>query len=173
MTTAKLRYFISFFIYLILGVLVILLQSTGIMTLQIGTASAVLVLPMTLYAGFYFGEYAGAVYGLLMGALTDVYSSSLFYNTIALVVVGFFAGVFITRLFNRNLAAASVLSSCSALLFFFIKWFVLYAFFDPVPMFILTRFSLPSSIYTAVFGILMYFPINLFFKKIPIRATRQ
>lgn len=173
MTSAKLRYFVSFFVYLIVGVLIILLQSTGIMTLQIGTVSTVLILPLTVYAGFYFGQYAGAVYGLLMGALTDVYSSMLMYNTVLLTLVGFFAGVFITYLFNRNFAAACVLACGSSVLYFFAKWVVAYAFSDPAPMFILTHFSLPSSLYTAAFGVVMFFPFNLFFKKIPVSTTRQ
>lgn len=173
MTSAKLRYFISFFIYVLVGALIILLQSTGFMTLQISTASAVLILPLTVYAGFYFGEYAGAVYGLMMGALTDVYSSTLFYNAVALTVVGFAAGLLIARLFNRNLAAASVISSGASAVYFFIKWLVLYAFTDPVPMFVLVRFTLPSLVYTAVLGILIYFPLDLFLKKIPKRVTKQ
>ncbi len=173
MTSAKLRYFISFFIYIIIGVLIILLQSTGMMTLQIGTVSTVLILPLTLYAGFYFGQYAGAVFGLLMGALTDIFSSVLMYNTVLLTLVGFFAGVFITYLFNRNFAAASVLACGSSVLYFFAKWVIVYAFSDPATMFVLTHFSLPSSVYTAVFGVLMYFPLDFFFKKIPVSTTRQ
>ncbi len=173
MTATKFRYFISFAVYTLLSALTILLQSTGIMTLQIGTASAVLILPLVMYAGFYFGEYAGAVLGLLAGAFTDVYSSSSMYNIIALTVCGFASGLFITRLFNRNLAAAGVMSVAASALYFFVKWVVLYAFSDPQPMFVLTRFTLPSAVYTAVMGVLMFFVLNVFLKKIPVRATRQ
>lgn len=173
MTAQKVKYFVGFALYSIALILVIMLQSTGIMTLQIGTASAVLILPLVVYAGFYFGVYGGAVIGLLTGAITDVYSSTLMYNTVALTVVGFVSGLIIARLFNRNFAAASVLNVSASVLYFFFKWLIVYAFKDPVPMFIFTRFSLPSTIYTAALGVLLFFLVNLILKNIPQTVQKR
>ncbi len=173
MTTQKIRYVVGFSLYSIASVLVVMLQSTGIMTLQLGTASAVLILPLVIYSGFYFGFLGGAVMGLISGAVTDVYSSTLMYNTVALTVVGFVAGVIIERFFNRNFAAASVLNISASVLYFFLKWLMVYAFTDPVPMFVLTRFSLPSAIYTATSGILLFFLLNLILKNIPSMAQKH
>ena len=166
MTTVKLKYLIIFIIYAVVSALIVLVQSTGLITLQIDTASAVLALPLVIYAGLYFGEFAGALIGLILGALSDTYSSTLTYNTIALTVCGFLAGIMIAYIFNRNVASACVLNIVAAVVFFFIKWLVVYAFSDPVPSFVLFRFMLPTAIYTAVLGILMYFALNPLLKGI-------
>lgn len=173
MTTQKLKYFVSFALYIIVAVLVIMLQSTGLAPLNIGTASAVLVLPLTVYAGFYFGEYSGAVFGLFIGAALDVFSSTFIYNTIALMLCGFISGLLISRLFNRNFAAASVLNVSAAVLYFLVKWLVIYAFSDPAPMFIFTRFTLTSTVYTAAIGVVMFFLLNITLKWIPVGPTKK
>ncbi len=173
MTAQKVKYFVGFALYGIASILVIMLQSTGMMTLQIGTASAVLILPLVVYAGFYFGVYGGAVIGFLSGTVTDVYSSTLMYNTVALTVVGFFSGLIIARLFNRNFAAASVLNVSASVLYFFLKWLIVYAFKDPAPMFVFTRFSLPSIVYTAAVGVLLFFLVNLILKNIPQTVQKR
>ena len=173
MTTQKLKYFVSFALYIIVAVLVIMLQSTGLAPLNIGTASAVLVLPLAVYAGFYFGEYAGAVFGLFIGAALDVFSSTFIYNTVALMVCGFVSGLLISRLFNRNFAAASVLNVSAAVLYFFVKWLVVYAFSDPAPMFIFVRFTLTSALYTGAIGVAMFFLLNLMLKWIPVGPTKK
>ena len=173
MTTQKIRYFVGFSLYAIVSVLIIMLQSTGIMTLQISTASAVLALPLVVYAGFYFGVFGGAAMGLIVGAVTDVYSSTLMYNTVILMLCGFFAGFIIARLFNRNFAAATVLNLSAAVLYFFIKWLIVYAFIDPAPMFIFARYSLTSSLYTAAFGVAMFFLLNLILKNIPLTTQKR
>ncbi len=173
MTALKLRFFISYVIYLLLSLTFVLIQSSGIATLQIGYASAVLILPLTVYAGYYFGEYFGAVFGLIVGAVTDAFASTLCFNTVILTVCGFTAGLLVTRLFNRNLSAAVVMNSVGGFAYFFLKWLVLYAFRDPAAGFILTRFSLTSFIYTAVLGILLYFLLNLILGKLPVRPSKR
>lgn len=173
MPVSKVKYLIGISVYTIISVLLILLQSTGLVTLRIDTASAVLVVPLTVYAGFYFGENGAAAFGLLVGAATDTYSSTLLYNTVFLTLLGFTAGLFMSRYFNRNIAAAAVLNVSASAIYFFLKWLFLYAFRDPASVFILTRFSLPSFLYTAILGILMFFVLNPILKKIPQRPKNN
>ena len=42
----------------------------------------------------------GAVIGLFSGAITDSYSATLTYSTVALTVLGFAAGIVMSRIFN-------------------------------------------------------------------------
>ncbi len=173
MNSQKLKYYLALSVYFIISFSVILVQSTGLLTLQLDTASAVLILPLVIYGGYYFGEYSGAVLGLIMGAVTDAYSSTLSYNTVVLTVFGFASGLMISRLFNRNFTAAAVLNIGGSVLYFFVKWLIVYAFNDPAAGFVLLRFSLPSMLYTALLGVLMFFLLNIFLKKIPIAPTRR
>lgn len=173
MTAYRIKYFTGFALYIIVCAAVILLQSTGLMTLRIGTASLLLILPLVVYSGMYFGEYGGAVLGFLAGAAVDTYSSTLFLNTIALTVFGFAAGLIISRLFNRNFAAAAVLNVCASALYFFIKWLSVYAFSDPSCGFVFTHFTLPSAVYTAVIGVLLFFLLNPVLKKITARPDKR
>lgn len=147
---------------------IMLLQSTGLMTLQIATASTLLMLPATVFAGFYFKGFAGAAFGLIFGAFMDMYSSTLCFNTIVLCLCGIISGVLVTRYFNSNLAAAVVMNSLAALLYFLIKWLVLYVFYDPNPLYILGYYTLPSALYTAACGVIICFIINPIFKRLPI-----
>ena len=144
----KLKRFLFVSIYLIACVFIILLQSSGLLTLQIVTASALLVLPAVAYGGFCFGCYIGAFIGFVCGVLTDAVSSTTYFNTVALMVLGFACGIIMTYLFNRNLAAACVLCPSVSFLYFFSKWLIVYAFKDPASGFVLLNYTLPSFIYT-------------------------
>jgi rod shape-determining protein MreD len=169
MTTAKVKIFVFYIIYAIFCLCLLLIQSTGIATLQIGTASTLLMLPASVLAGYYFKEFAGALFGFISGILLDVYSSTTYFNTIALAICAFVCGLIMSRLFNGNITAVCVLNACASIIYFFVKWVVLYAFTDPEPMYILLNFSLPSAIYTAVCGVIMYFLLNPIFKRMPVK----
>ncbi len=70
---------------------------------------------------FYFGWLPGAIFGFGSGILLDVYSSTSYYNVVALTVCGFVCGALMDRLFNRNIAAACVLNLAVAFAYFFCK----------------------------------------------------
>ncbi len=173
MAAYRIKYFLSLALYTIVCAFVLLVQSTGIMTLQLGYASVVLILPMVLYCGFYFGEYAGAVIGLFAGAITDSYSATLTYSTVALTVLGFVAGIVMSRFFNRNIAAAAVLNFSASFAYFFAKWVAVYAFSDPDPLFVLFYFSLPSLLYTAAIGFILFFIMNPIFRNLPKNSVKR
>ena len=166
MNYSKAKSIISFAGYMLICLFICLMQSTGLLTLQIKTASALLMLPAVIYAGYYFGDTMGGIIGFVVGALTDVYASTLCYNTIILAIMGFVCGFITNHYFNKNFSAAVVLNAICAAVYFFLKWLLLYAFIDPTPHIILFNYTLPSIIYTGALGILLYFPINPILKKI-------
>jgi rod shape-determining protein MreD len=168
MTANTIKKFLFFSVYAVICVIVILLQSSGILTLNIYTASTVLMLPLTVYIGFYFGGLTGAVFGFVSGILLDVFSSTLCYNTVCMTLIGFVCGMLMNYLFNRNLAAAIVMNFSAAIIYFVVKWLIFYAFFDPLPSFVLLRYTLPSAIYTAVCGIVIYFIIFPILKRMDL-----
>ena len=168
----KFKRFFFFTLYLIFCLLIILLQSSGLLTLQILTASVVLILPLIIYGGFYFGCFTGALLGFISGVMTDAVSSTTYFNTVALTACGFACGLVMMYLFNRNFAAACVLCPSVSFLFFFSKWLFVYAFKDPACGFVLLNYTLPSFLYTALVGILMYYILFPFFKRLP-QAERK
>ncbi len=172
MNAFRVKYLITISIYTLIMAFIILLQSTGLATFKLGTASVVLSLPLVLYAAFYFGPFGAAVLGFLVGAATDVFSSTLMYNTVFMTVLGFVAGLLMSHYFNRNVAAAAVVNFGGSAVYFFLKWMFVYAFSDPSAGFVLTRYILPSFLYTAVLGFLLFFPTNLIFKKIDLRQSK-
>ena len=173
MTAYRIKYFISLALYTIVCAFVLLLQSTGLLTLQLGHASAVLILPMVVYCGFYFGEYAGAVIGLFSGAITDSYSATLTYSTVALTILGFAASIVMSRLFNRNIAAAAVLNFLASFAYFFTKWVTVYAFSDPDPWYVFYSFMLPSIFYTAAIGFAVFYLVNPIFHNLPKNSVKR
>lgn len=172
MNAFRVKYLVSISIYTLFTAFIILVQSTGFATFQLGTASAVLSLPLVLYAAFYFGPYGACVLGFLAGAATDAFSSTLMYNTVFMTVLGFVAGLLMLHYFNRNIAAAAVMNFVGSVVYFFFKWMFVYAFSDPSAGFVLTRYILPSFLYTAVLGFSLFFPINVIFKKIDLRQSK-
>lgn len=168
MTAAKIKTYIYFAGYFIFGLAIIILQSSGIMTLNISTASALLILPATVFAGVFFKEFSGAIFGLVSGVIIDVYSSTYCYNAVALTICGFLSGILVSRLFNNNLISAIVLDFSASFAYFFFKWLVLYAFVDDAAVYILLRYTIPSAIYTAAVGVLMYLILSVVFKRIPV-----
>ena len=170
MNYSRAKTIISFVGYLLVCLGLSLLQSTGMLTLQIKTASALLVLPAVIYAGYYFGDTLGGIIGFVAGALTDVYASTLYYNTTILAFIGFACGFITSHYFNKNLAAAVVLNAVVAVLYFFVKWILLYAFKDPTPHIILLNYTLPSIIYTGVVGVAIYFIANPILKRVQPKA---
>ncbi len=172
MNAFRIKYLVSISIYTLFMAFIILLQSTGLATFQLGTASAVLSLPLVLYAAFYFGPYGACVLGFLAGAATDAFSSTFTYNTVFMTALGFLAGLLMSHYFNRNIAAAAVVNFGGSAIYFFLKWLFVYAFSDPSAGFVLTKYILPSFLYTAVLGFVLFFPINLIFKKITLRQSK-
>ncbi len=168
----KFKRFFLFTLYLLLCLLIIILQSSGLLTLQISTASVVLILPMIIYGGFYFGCFTGALIGFICGVMTDAVSSTTYFNTISFTVCGFVCGLVMMYLFNRNFSAACVLCPSVSFLYFFSKWLLIYAFKDPSCGFVLLNYTLPSFLYTATVGILMYYIFLPFFKRLP-QAERK
>lgn len=168
MTAVKFKRFVYLSVFSVLAFLFLLLQSTGLITFRIGNAVPQLTLVFTVLAGFYFKAYHGILFGIIFGALTDVYSSALFYNTVAFAVVGFTSGMLVTHLFNRNLAAVMVLNVAASVLYFLVKWLVFYAFKDPAAGYLLVNYMLTSAILTSVCGFVVYFALNPFYKKMPV-----
>ena len=168
MTAVKFKRFVYLAVFCVITLFFWLMQSTGLLTFKVGNAVPQFALIFTLLAGYYFKAYHGALFGFVFGALTDVYSSTLVFNTVALSVLGFTSGMLISHLFNQNLASVTVINVVGAFVYFFAKWLIFYAFVDSASGFVLTNYMLTSAVLTAVFGFLSYFALNPFYKKLPI-----
>ncbi len=168
MTSVRLKRFLYFAVFTVICLFLMLLQSSGLATFNIGKASVIWALPFTVLAGFYFKGYYGIAFGFFMGSLTDVYSSTVCYNIIALSVIGFVSGMLVDYLFNANLASIIVLQVSASALYFFVKWLVVFLPIDQAAGYVLWNYMLPSAIYGTVLGVLLYYAFNPFYKRMPV-----
>lgn len=173
MSLVKFKRFVYLAVFCVLSLAALLCQSTGFATFKIGNAVPQLALMFSCMAGFYFGGYHGVTFGLVFGALTDVYSSTICYNTVVFAIMGFVSGMLITYLFNRNLAAISVLTAASAIIYFFFKWLIFYAFTDMAAGYIFLHYMLSSALLTVICGLVIYFALNPFYKKLPVQQKSE
>ncbi|MBP3692036.1 MAG: rod shape-determining protein MreD [Clostridia bacterium] len=142
---------------LILALLYLVQYSFGLIP-KINGATALLLVPAIIAIGARMGEWCGFTYGLMFGFLLDSISAdTVFFHTICLALIGFFAGFLISHLFNRNIISVIILGLGGCFVFFTSKLLV-YAFSGCTG--ILSYFmyhSLPSTIYSFVFIVPLFY----------------
>ncbi len=166
MKTVK-HYMTFFALWGAVALLLYLLSSTGIVTLQIKNAQPMLLLPLIVSVAMAAREWPGLVFGALCGIMLDITAAdSYFFNFLTLAVLGCACGLCCSYLLNDNFYAALVLSLGCAVCYFAAHWIVFYlAVGSPDSLKYLIRYSLPSAIYTTVFIIPFYFPVRFLSKK--------
>lgn len=133
-----------------------LVQFSSVKIFNIGISAPVLSLGLTVAVAYYLGEMYGFVWGLISGMCTDALSSSqICFSTITLTLIGLVGGLIITHYFNRNFAALSVLSIIASIGYFLADLIVHMIFSGDDILAYIGMYSLPSFIYTAVFGIII------------------
>lgn len=154
------RYSIS--LYCTLGLtcfLLLIMQKTSGLSLTMGTATPVLLVPMVVAVSCFLREWTGFLFGLFCGIGMDIFSSgSRCFNTIAMILVGAFAGLLYHYIFNRNLKSVIIGSVIFSFGFCFIRWVYLCLFAgDGSAFLMLIRYEIPSALYTSVFILPFYY----------------
>ena len=161
----KVKGYISHGVYSIVLVLFFLLQSSGLATFKLFGVFPQLMLVFTVFAGFFFREYSGIVYGFVSGLLLDSISTGIFgFNTIVLAFIGFACGITMTYLLNNNFISAVVTSFGFTFLYFLLKWLFFSVFVSDSPSFFLVKYFF-EAIYTSVLGIIIYLLFRFIFIK--------
>ena len=156
--------------YTIVAVAIIifyLLDSTEILTLKIGTAHPILLIPLLISVSMAAREWVGLVFGGLIGILLDITAADTYcFNLVAFALIGCVCGLLCSYFVNDNIYSALVLSVCSSLAYFTVKWLVFFVFdgnADALQFFV--NHSLLSAIYTSLFIVPFYYAIHFISKK--------
>ncbi len=136
------------------------------LTLKIGEAMPLLIIPALVALCIFYKEWIGFFYGLFVGFLLDsVTVGSNFLSTFSVMVIAVFAGLMASYVININLKAALVLSLICSLLYYFSNWFFLIALSaEQYKLYYLLKISLPGAVYTSVFIIPFFYLFKWFYK---------
>lgn len=151
--------FVITYVNIVMVFLLFILRASGLLTLQIGSISPILLLPLVVSVSMFFGEWYGASVGFLSGLLMDSLSlgSSLF-NTFCIMLIGLLCGIAANFYLNKNIKSALALSSAASFGYYLAKFLFLYVFKSGAAEGqLFAEFLLPSVIYTAIFIIPFYF----------------
>lgn len=149
-----------FFVFVSLSAIILyLLDSTGIMTLKIGTAHPILLIPLLVAVSMTAREWIGLVFGAFFGILLDVSAADGFcFNLMIMLCIGTACGLLCSYVMNEHIYSAVVLSVCSALFYFLAKWLRFYVIGSKGDTLnYLITYSLPSAAYTALFILPFYY----------------
>lgn len=167
MYNPKTRVYLSHVFYGIFCLLTLFLQFSGLVTLKIGVALPMILVSLTIFAGMFFREWIGAVYGVLIGVTLDVVMDvPVGFNTVVLMLIGFLSGLLVTYLFNRNAYTMFVLNLLFTSFYFLLRWLFCYMPYSDTSYRMIGTVLVPQIIYTCVLGTVLYFFISWLLSKI-------
>lgn len=151
--------YLAFLINFILIIFLFVIRYSGLITLVIGHAVPITLIPFVVAVSLFFGEWYGAAAGLFAGALMDSsMSGSSCFNTLTVMLLGLLCGVLSSYYMNKNIRSAACLSLGSAFLYLFARQTFFYSFKGiTVGAEYYSTYFIPTVIYTAVFIIPFYF----------------
>ena len=143
---------------LLIFIIFILRYSCGV-TLGIGQAVPIILIPLVISCAIFYGENAAMLAGFFAGVLMDSSSASgSWFNALFLTLGALVCGFLSSRVLNRNFKAAICLSVGFSFGYFFVKYLIFFVF-EGIPVsydyFLLDL--IPSAVYTAAWLIPFYF----------------
>ena len=136
---------ISFFLFSLL----FLLHYSDVISISIKTATPIILLPLLCAFSMFSTPAVSAATGLVLGICMDSAASGTLCSS---------------RLFNRNLRSAALLSFLLTLIYFILRWLIFYAFTVGAQdnLTYLLHYAFPSVVYTNIF----IFPFYFLYKKL-------
>lgn len=150
---------LSFIINIFSVVLLYVLRYSGIMTLKIGQAVPITLVPFVVAVAIFYGEWWGASIGFFAGALMDgSMSGSSCFNTLSIMLIGLIAGVLASYFMNKNIRSAACLSLGASFAYLFCKMLFFYSFRGiATGAEYYSLYFIPTFFYTALFILPFYF----------------
>lgn len=79
-----------------------------------------LMLAATVCAGMFFGDKYGAIFGFVIGAAVDAVSAgTVSYNTVIMLLIGYFCGVAVEYFINNNFKSVFLVMLAAVIVYFF------------------------------------------------------
>ncbi len=146
------------FIAIIYLIIYIVQYTDGIFEKELGFPQ--ILLPAAIFSGMYFGDKVGAFFGFFIGAAVDAVSANVIcYNTIFMLLAGYFGGVLVQLIINNNFRSSVIISVLFTLIYYFGIWII--NSFDKA---ILSLNLLPSFFSTVFFSLIIYLALGLIIK---------
>lgn len=137
----------------------LILQRTPGLSLKIGTATPVLLIPMIVAVACFLREWTGFWFGLVCGIALDVFvEGSRCFHTVSFLLIGTLAGLLYHYIFNRNIKSAIIGGVIFSFMFCILRWLYLCVFKgDSSALIMLARYEVPSALYTSLFIIPFFY----------------
>lgn len=153
-------------LFILLFALLYSLTYTDILSINIYNAAPMPLIAFIITVGFYYGEWAGFISGVIAGVFVDaVTPHSICFNTIFLLLIGAVTGALIRRILNQNIFSALMLSAIANAVYFAAEFIFCIKTFPGETVSYLLFYALPSAVYSAVFILPCYY-LGLLIKKI-------
>ncbi len=151
--------YLALAINLFLIILLFTLRYSGLVTLAVGQAVPITLLPLVVAVAVFYGEWLGAAAGFFTGALMDtVMSGSSCFNTLTVMLIGLTAGALSSYFLNKNIRSAAFLSLGAAFSYLFTRQLFFYSFKGiSLGADYYSLYFIPTAVYTAIFVIPFYF----------------
>lgn len=150
-----------------IGIALYLLDSANILTFKLFSIHPLLLIPLLVSVAMNAREWAGLTIGTFFGILLDITATGSYcFNLITFSIIGCVCGLLSSYRVNNNIYSAALLSLLSSVGYFSAHWFVfcfLLGHGDTAEYF--WRYSLPQSIYSALFIFAFYFLIKYISKR--------
>lgn len=132
--------------------------------ISIKTATPIILLPLLTAFSMFSSPGTAAAVGLILGICMDGAASGvLCFNAVVLMLSATMASALSSRLFNRNVRSAFILTLAVTLVYFILRWLIFYAFSVSARdnLRYLLHFAFPGAVYTVLF----IFPFYFIFKR--------
>lgn len=153
--------YIKRLIFAVLFVITAVLQHTKGVIPVIGSAHAMLLIPLTVSVAMFEQSIASLLFGAFAGFLWDMASINADgYFAFVLALTGFTVALLMNFVMRNNFRCACLMSVAFSFICNFGYWFIfiLIKGYDS-PLYFLRSYYLPSSVYTAVLIPIYYFLI--------------
>ncbi|MCM1364338.1 MAG: hypothetical protein NC122_09930 [Faecalibacterium sp.] len=154
--------YIKRLIFAVLFVITAAVQHTGGLLPVIGSAHAMLLIPLTVSVAMFEQSVAALIFGVFAGFLWDMASVNADgYFAVFLAVTGFTVSLLMSFVMRNNFLCACLVSATASILCNVGYWlfFIVIRGYDS-PIYLLMNYYLPSAIYTAVLIPIYYFLIR-------------
>lgn len=155
--------YISWLLYGGAALVLMLMQSAPRLFPVICNARPTPLLLFAVCVAFFEGPQTGAVIGVIVGLLWDLYSFRLFgLNAMLLLILCVTVGLLVQWLLRANFLSGMLLCVGGVLAHTLLEWLLCYALFlNEESGAVLARVYLPNALYTIVLSPLMYWLVLL------------
>ena len=146
------------FVFLIMVVLAIMVQTTALQVVRIWGIIPDLVMILVIFNGFLRGTREGAFLGLVAGLLLDFSAGGYFgLNALTMVLAGYLAGIAESRLYKDNLVIVMFLVGLVTVVSQLAQYLLLlYVDVSITPGVAIFRSILPTALYNVLVVPLLY-----------------